>query len=119
METSSGADLTYGHGHYVRRGVWCYALTGAPVPGAVDLQIRGRIVISAPELHPDELLDTADAAKYWGCALGSWRQYVGRGSVPRPVLYLAGSPFWTRGVIDEWCVVHPAKRGRPRRIQRT
>lgn len=110
------SDLTYGNGHYARvAGVWRYASTGEPVPGAQDLPIGPRIVMSAPELHPDALLDTAAAASYWGCTRGSWRQFVVRGSAPQPVVHIGGSPCWTREVIDHWRAAHPVKRGRPAR----
>lgn len=105
--------ISYGNGHYVRSrsGTWRYSLTGEEVPGASDLEVNGRIVMQAPELHPEFLMDIADAAAYCGMTRASWKVAVSQGRAPVSVVRLSISPFWTQGVLDAWLATRPV-RGR-------
>lgn len=106
--------LRYGNGHYERiDGVWRYTLTGQRVPNARTVRVRGRMVLAAPELHPEALVDNAEAAKLCSLTPESWRSYVARGLAPAPVLRLAASPFWTTGVLAAWLSKRPGRGGRP------
>lgn len=105
--------MTYGNGHYVRRGgVWCYARTEEPVPGAEDVRLNGRTVMAAPELHPDALLTIEQAAEMCGVKPESWRRMTSRGQCPEPVLRFGSSPVWTRPILDIWMARRPGRGGR-------
>lgn len=102
--SSARYPKTYGNGHYSRTagGAWVYTATGELVPGAVDLRVRGRWVMWAPELHPENLLPAARAAECVGMKPGSFRRMLTRGCGPEPVAHVGWSPVWTRGVLEAW-----------------
>lgn len=101
---------TYGNGHYTRSpgGTWTYTATGEPVHGAEDLRVQGKMLMWAPELHPDALLTVERAAALCGVKTASFRRMLARGQVPPPVLHVGYSPVWTAGVLDVWMRTRPA-----------
>jgi hypothetical protein len=106
--------MLYGNGHYVRSGgSWFYALTMEPVPEATDRRIDGRLVLEAPEVHPESLLSIEQAARICGVQPRSWRVMVSRRLAPAPVFRFGGSPVWTRGVLAVWLRTRPGHGGRP------
>lgn len=103
----------YGNGHFRRDadGTWRYALTGNPVPGAKDVLRGGEVVaLFAPELLPDRLLGTHQAAARAGRTYGSFKNALCNGTAPLPVGRIGSTPYWTEGVIREWLSAQAAKR---------
>lgn len=113
----ASGPLSYGNGHYLRGpdGVWRYSRTGAPVPGAHDLQLGAELVMEAPELHPAQLLCVEQAAAFCSIKPGSLRNMVARGAAPAPVLHVGVAPVWTAGVLRAWLETRPGHGGRPPR----
>lgn len=106
--------MLYGNGNYVRaRGVWRYAQNGEPVPNATDRRIGGRLVLEAPEVHPDALLPIPAAARHCGVQARSWRVMVARRQAPAHVFRFGASPVWTTGVLDAWLSSRPGRGSRP------
>lgn len=109
--------MTYGNGHYERRaGVWVYAATGEPVPGATDVKLPGRrgLFMQAPEIHPGALLTTDLVVELLGITAAGFRGMVSRGDGPRPVFKYGNQPLWTRPIIDHWLATRPGKGGHNR-----
>jgi hypothetical protein len=95
-------------------GVWRYAATGDPVPGAITLP-DGRLF--APELLPGELVDSAGAARLLGYAggartisrlLASRRQARTVHPIPPPVADHSG-PVWPAPPLRHWRGTQPVR----------
>lgn len=107
-------EATHGNGHFRRvgRDQWVYALTGNPVPGARDIPLaRGKVGMWAPETEPEALITNHQAAEMIAVKTESWRRMLSTGQAPEPCWRIAGSPIWTRGVIEQWNTLRPG-RGR-------
>lgn len=109
--------------HARRELAWCEAIavevTGTPpftraVPAA-ELDARGDVVVSlsAPELHPADLLTASAIARLVGVTRTTVNAYHSRGQMPPPVTMLNQRlPLWTRPIIDHWIAGQTRRRFR-------
>lgn len=105
---------------------WCaaYAVKGSRSSGtatetlAIPLDefiARGPIVVDlrAPELHPEDMLTTAQVAALAGVRPDTIAGYRSRGQMPQPAAQIGGrsTPLWPRPVIRHW-LAHQTRRHR-------
>ena len=58
--------------------------------------------MDAPELHPGHLLGVEEVAAAAGVSAVTVRAYLHRRQMPLAAFRVAGSPVWTRPVIERW-----------------
>lgn len=95
----------------------CQAIDDPRAPGGAPLAVyvtetawehyapRAWVCLWAPELLPELLLSSRQAAQRIGQTLGSWQVAVCRGRAPAPVGWLGTAPYWTAGVLDQWAAM--------------
>lgn len=94
------------------------ARTVIAVPAdAWDERARLPLTVYAPELTPDQLLDTDGVAALAAVDRSTVAAYLARGQLPEPVARLGNSPVWSRPVIRQWLDSRPGPGvgGGPRR----
>lgn len=114
MTTTTPEDQTvakrlsaYG-GTYERdeQGVWRYAHSGEPVPGATDLREGRRIVgIHAPELAPMLLASVKDVMAHYGWSGGTLSTYISRGYFPPATVRIGDCNAWPWPVVRDYKAV--------------
>jgi hypothetical protein len=106
---------TAGNGNYYQDGgVWFYARTRQPVPGA-RTDDQGLV---APEVTAFRLLDYFTGAAYLNVSVSVMRTYVARRELydfPSAVWSTQGrngTPLWPEPILGQWREQHPAKGAR-------
>jgi len=78
-----------------------------------DTRAREPLGVLAPELAPGRLLTIEQVAELAGLRRETIDRYRVRAVMPEPVATVAGSPVWSRPVIDWWLATR-RRPGRPR-----
>lgn len=98
---------------------WVHEYTAVGERGPVlvpEAEWRGRaatvIGMQAPELHPAHLLGVDEVAAVAGIAPVTVRAYLHRRQMPPPVARIAGSPVWSRPVVERWASTRSASSNR-------
>jgi predicted DNA-binding transcriptional regulator AlpA len=73
------------------------------VPDELWGERAGQVVaMVAPELHPTQLIGMDELAERAGLARATVRSHLHRNTLPPPVARIAGSPAWSRPVVERW-----------------
>ncbi len=85
---------------------------GTREPIAVPAEVWDRhaarpVAMTAPELHPHNLIGVDGVAELIGVAAATVRAYVTRGQMPAPVVRIGGAPVWPRALIERWLSSRP------------
>lgn len=74
-----------------------------PVPAAEwDRRADQVVAMSAPALHPWNLVGTDGVAALLGVAEATVRAYLARDQMPAPIVRLGRTPVWSREQIEAW-----------------
>lgn len=57
----------------------------------------------------DDQLTAKEAAALAGLAASTWRDYVSRGTAPRPDGRLGNQTWWWRSTVEEWLASRPGR----------